>query len=125
VAIGSTGAAGAGRGLDGEKPDARHSVAVHGGRVEREGAMALLIVQHKVRDYAAWRPAFDAHETSRAGAGITNGRLYRKADDPNDVVILFDVADPAKARTWMMGDDLRTAMQNAGVVGAPTVRLVD
>lgn len=87
--------------------------------------MALLIVQHKVRDYAAWRPGFDAHEASRLGAGITNGRVYRKADDPNDVVILFDVADAAKARSWMTGEDLRTAMQNAGVLGAPTVRLVD
>src|SRR5207245_7692591 len=38
--------------------------------------MALMVIHHKVRDYAAWRPAYDAHEPSRAGAGITNGRVY-------------------------------------------------
>jgi hypothetical protein len=53
--------------------------------------MALMVIHHKVRDYAAWRPAYDAHEPSRAGAGITNGRVYRKAEDPNDLVILFDI----------------------------------
>ena len=76
--------------------------------------MAKLVVQHKVRDYAAWRPVFDAHETSRRGAGITNGRVYRRAEDPNDLVLLFDVADVAKARTWAQGEDLkRVAAQSA------------
>lgn len=86
--------------------------------------MALLVVQHKVRDYTAWRPAFDAHEPSRTGAGVTNGRVYRRAEDPNDLVLLFDVADMAKARTWAAGEDLKKAMQNAGVLGAPTISFV-
>ena len=86
--------------------------------------MAMLVVQHKVRDYAAWRPVFDAHETSRRGAGITNGRVYRRAEDPNDLVLLFDVADVAKARTWAQGEDLQQAMQNAGVLGAPAIDFV-
>jgi hypothetical protein len=62
--------------------------------------MALMVIHHKVRDYAVWRPAYDAHESNRVGAGITNGRVYRKAEDPNDLVILLDVADVAKARVW-------------------------
>jgi hypothetical protein len=59
--------------------------------------MAMMVLQHKVRDYAQWRPLYGAHETSRVGAGITNGRVYRKAEDANDIVILFDAADIAKA----------------------------
>jgi hypothetical protein len=86
--------------------------------------MASLIIQHKITDYAAWRPHYDHHETSRVGAGITNGRVYRNAADPNDIVIVADVADPAKARAWMAGDDLKTAMQKAGVLGKPTVNLI-
>jgi hypothetical protein len=49
--------------------------------------------------------------TSQAGAGLTNGRVYCKAEDPNDVVILFDVSDMAKARAWAGGTDLKAAMQ--------------
>jgi hypothetical protein len=86
--------------------------------------MPSMVIQHKVRDYAAWRPAYDAHESSRAGAGITNGRVYRKADDPNDLVILLDVADVAKARAWSAGEDLKTAMQKAGVLGAPAIHFI-
>jgi hypothetical protein len=60
--------------------------------------MTLLIVQHKVRDYAAWRLADNAHEPSRPRAGIKNGRAYRRAEVPNDVVLIFDVADATKPR---------------------------
>jgi hypothetical protein len=87
--------------------------------------MATLMVQHQVRDYATWRTAFDAHEPSRVGAGITNGRVYCKAEDPNNLVLLFDLDDVAKAKAWTEGEDLKSAMQGAGVVGMPSVHFVD
>jgi len=55
-------------------------------------------------------------------AGITNGRLFCSQNDPNDVVILQDVADVAKARTWLGSDDMKAAMQKGGVVGSPSIR---
>jgi hypothetical protein len=76
----------------------------------------------KVQDYATWRTAYDGREKSRLSAGITNGRVFRNAEDQNDVVILQDVADVAKARAWFGSDDLRAAMQKSGVVGSPSVR---
>jgi hypothetical protein len=76
----------------------------------------------KVKDYAIWRTAYDGHEKGRVSAGITNGRVFRSAEDPNDVVILQDVADVAKARTWFGSDDLKAAMQKSGVLGSPNVR---
>jgi len=81
-----------------------------------------LTIHHKVKDYAAWRKGYDDHEKSRNSAGITNGRVFRSAEDPNDVLILQDVADVAKARAWLGGDDFKTAMAKAGVVGSPNVR---
>ena len=79
-----------------------------------------LSIHHKVKDYAAWRKGYDDHEKARHAAGITNGRVFRSAEDPNDVLILQDVADVAKARTWLGGDELKAAMTKAGVVGCPT-----
>jgi len=76
----------------------------------------------KVKDYATWRTAYDGHEKGRASKGITNGRVFRSAEDPNDVVILQDAADMAKARAWFSSDDLKEAMHKSGVVGSPTVR---
>jgi hypothetical protein len=86
--------------------------------------MALMVIHHEVRDYAEWRPAFDAHESNRVGAGITNGRVYRKVEDPDDLVILLDVADVAKARAWASGEDLKAVMQKAGVLGAPVIHFI-
>ncbi len=86
--------------------------------------MALMVIRHKVRDYVVWSRAYHAQEPSRVGAGITNGRIYRKADDPNDLVILFNVADVAKARAWAAGKDLKAAMQKAGVLSAPAIHFI-
>jgi hypothetical protein len=72
-----------------------------------------LTIHHKVKDYATWRVGYDGHEKSRLSAGITNGRVFRCAEDPNDVVVLQDVADVAKARTWVASDDLKAAMPRA------------
>ena len=81
-----------------------------------------LTIHHKVKDYAAWRAGYDGHEKSRVTAGITNGRVFRSAEDPNDVVVLQDVADVAKARTWVGSEDLKLAMQKSGVIGSPSIR---
>ena len=81
-----------------------------------------LTVHFKVKDYAAWRTGYDGRENSRLSAGITNGRVFRRAEDPNDVVVVQDAADVAKARAWFASDDLKTAMQKSGVIGSPSIR---
>jgi hypothetical protein len=81
-----------------------------------------LTIHIKVKDYGTWRPSYDGNEKGRLAAGITNGRVFRNAQDPNDVVILQDVADVAKARTWFDSDEMKATMQKSGVVGAPRFR---
>jgi hypothetical protein len=81
-----------------------------------------LTVHFKVKDFNAWLAGYNGREKSRVSAGITNGRVFRSADDPNDVVVLRDVADVAKARTWIGSDDLKAAIQKDGVIGSPSIR---
>src|ERR1700682_5691334 len=81
-----------------------------------------LTIHHKVMDYTAWRKGYDAHEQNRRTAGITNGRVFRSAEDPNDVVVLQDVSDVAKARTFVASEDLKSAMKKNGVIGSPSIR---
>lgn len=81
-----------------------------------------LTIHHKVKDYPAWRKGYDEHEKSRASAGVTNGKVFRSAEDPNDVLVVMDVADAAKARIWLGGNDLKASMEKAGVVGPHVVR---
>ena len=77
--------------------------------------MARLLIETKVRDYTSWRPAYDAHEPSRIEATVTNGRVYCRPEDRNDMLLLFDVANVDKARAWTVGDDLKGVMKAAGV----------
>jgi hypothetical protein len=55
-------------------------------------------------------------------AGITNGRVFRSPDDPNDVVILQDVADVSKARNWLTSSEMKSVMEKSGVLGSPSIR---
>ena len=87
--------------------------------------MALAIMRHKVADYGKWRAVFDADEPRRQAAGMTNPRVYRSADDKNEIVAIFDVADIAKAKALAASPDLQKAMMEAGVVDQPTIYLVE
>src|SRR5580658_8198480 len=73
-----------------------------------------LTVHFKVKDFNAWRTGYNENEKNRQSAGITNGKVFRSADDPNEVVVLQDVADVAKARTWLGSDDVKAGMQKRG-----------
>jgi hypothetical protein len=81
-----------------------------------------LTIHLKVKDYATWRTSYNGNEKSRLSAGVTNGRVFRNADDQNELVILQDVADVAKARTWLGSEDMKTTMLKSGVVGSPNIR---
>jgi hypothetical protein len=37
-------------------------------------------------------------------------------------MVLQDVADVAKARTWLGSEDLKAPMQKSGVIGSPSIR---
>jgi hypothetical protein len=81
-----------------------------------------LTVHFKVKDFNTWRTSYNGHEKERATAGITNGRVFQSANDPNDVVILQDVADVAKARTWLGSNEIKSVLEKSGVVGSPSIR---
>ena len=82
-----------------------------------------LTVHLKVKDFNAWRTSYNGHEKDRVTAGITNGRVFRSPDDPNEVVILQDVADVSKARTWYSSNEMKSVMEKSGVLGSPSIRV--
>ena len=82
-----------------------------------------LTLHFKVKDFNAWRTSYNGHEKDRASAGITNGRVFRSPEDPNDVVILQDVADISKARTWYSSNEMKSVMEKSGVLGSPSIRV--
>ena len=87
--------------------------------------MPQLLVRHKVADYGKWKPAFDAHAATQKAAGLTGGRLFRNADDPQEIVILFEANDLAAARGFVQSADLKETMESAGVIDKPDVYFLE
>ena len=83
------------------------AIAVAGLMVGAAQAAGLMVVHHEVANYAMWRPAFDADVPNQLAAGLTNGHVYQSADDPNNVTIIFDMADVAKAKAFATSDALK------------------
>jgi hypothetical protein len=79
----------------------------------------FMIIRHTVSDFSAWKTGYDAHEPSRAAAGLTQEHLLQDAGDPNQVMIVFKAADLRRAEEFSQSDDLREVMQKVGVVGQP------
>jgi hypothetical protein len=81
--------------------------------------MNYVLVRHKVADFSKWKPVYDAHLPARQAAGGTELYLLRNIDDPNEVIVLFEIEDLQKAREFVASDDLRERMQESGVIDKP------
>ncbi len=82
---------------------------------------SYMLVRHKVRDFSEWKPGYDAHLPKRAEAGLTEKYLLRGADDPNEVVLLYEAQDLNRAKAFAESADLRETMQKVGVLDKPDI----
>jgi len=87
--------------------------------------MGMIVVHHKVKDFAAWKLAFDKHAPARKAAGLSKAHVLRAVEDPNAVTVLLDFADAAKAKAFGASPDLKAAMKSAGVVGKPQIHVLN
>jgi heme-degrading monooxygenase HmoA len=86
--------------------------------------MSYVMVTHKVADYARWKPIFDADGANREIAGSQGGQLWRRADDPNEVFMLFEW-DQEQARQYSQREEVRAKMQAAGVLDPPEISFLE
>jgi len=84
-----------------------------------------MLVRHKVRDFSEWKPGYEAHLAKRKEAGLTEKYLMREADDPNEVVVLFEAKDLARAKQFAQSDDLRETMNKLGVIDKPEIHFLN
>ena len=86
--------------------------------------MPYILVQQSVEDYAKWKPVFDEQE-DRQAAGSKGGFIFRNADDPNQITVLLEWDTLDNARAFAGSDELKEAMQRAGVTGPPDVYFLE
>src|ERR1035437_2669598 len=86
--------------------------------------MNYLLIRHKVKDFKRWKAGYDAHGPAREGAALKERCLLRNNKSRNEVFILFEAGDLARAKAFCASADLRAAMKKAGVTGKPELSIL-
>jgi hypothetical protein len=87
--------------------------------------MIYLNVRHTVKDYDKWRPFFDGDKGRRLAAGATGDEMvYRDADNPNIITIIFGWDTIENAQKFVRDPKLAEVMEKAGVIGQPQLAAV-
>jgi len=86
--------------------------------------MPYVIAQHKVDDYTKWRKAFDKFAGTRKANGEISFKIWRAAEDPNDLSMLFEWDDLDNAQKFMSSTELQTAMKEGGVTEKPRIQFL-
>ena len=86
---------------------------------------SYVLVRARVRNFEAWKQAYDAHLSVRQEYGLGEEHLLRGADDPYDLVLLFKASSLDRAKAFMSNPAVGEAMQKSGVVGKPDVTFLN
>jgi hypothetical protein len=86
--------------------------------------MGTMIVRYRVRDYFDWQRVFTYSSKARQAHGISNERIYRATHDGNNLIIVADVAEEAKARVFFASSICRVVDEKAAVIGQPDISFV-
>jgi len=73
--------------------------------------MALLIIEHRVGDYATFEEVFMDDQGRRRREGCLGARVHRVADDPNDVWVVLEFDTAEHARRHAEGLELHEAIK--------------
>jgi len=76
-------------------------------------------VTHTVKDYAKWRPIFDADSVNRKAAGMQDLVVGRDVDSANKILVVLKLSDVAKAKSRAADPKLKETMNKAGVISKP------
>ena len=79
--------------------------------------MPYLLELHRVQDYDQWRVVFDEDTDNRAASGSRGARIFRSADDPSELVVLFEWESLEMARRRIESKALSQKFEEAGVAG--------
>lgn len=68
---------------------------------------------------------YDGFRSVQAANGVIAEAVFQSADNPNDITVTHEFSTPDAAKAFMQLDELRSAMRTGGILGAPTVWMVE
>lgn len=77
------------------------------------------LLWYKVKDWDAWRKAFESGRQIRSDNGLTDRVYGHDVDDNHKVTVVFALTDTAKAYAYNKSAELKQRRAQAGVIGEP------
>jgi heme-degrading monooxygenase HmoA len=88
--------------------------------------MAFVLIEHLVGDFEVFRQVYLDDGERRRISGSKGGKVYRAADDPNNVIVVLEWDDTERAREWAASLELEQAMQwSTSNVSTPRVTVLE
>jgi hypothetical protein len=89
--------------------------------------VAVLQIEHPVRDFETWKASFDGGEERREVGKVRQYQVYRPVDDPSYIAVDLEFDSRAEAEAFKLGlEELWRSPQAARVLGGtPRARIVD
>lgn len=84
-----------------------------------------LLVRHEVVDFVRWREVFETHREAQEAAGMELLHLWRNVDEPNEVVLLYEVEDPEKAKDFVYSSEVPDAQNASGIIDEPDIYFLE
>ncbi|MBI4848995.1 MAG: hypothetical protein HY808_10540 [Nitrospirae bacterium] len=79
--------------------------------------MAFVFLRYKIENYKKWKTAFnDAFEMRKKG-GEKSYKVFRSADNPNELAVLLEWSSISNARRFINSKEVQQCMAKAGIVG--------
>ncbi|SRR5579871_304082 len=72
-------------------------------------------IKHAVKSYEKWKPGFDTDSTARKASGLELLVIGRAIDNPNNLLVVLQASDVAKAKAFAKDPRLKQVMQKNGV----------
>jgi hypothetical protein len=78
-----------------------------------------LLIRHKVDDYERWKQHFDSDAELRLAHGAGCARVFRNDSERDEVWLLLEWDDLARARLFTRSEDIADFMNRAGIADQP------
>lgn len=82
--------------------------------------MAFYVVNHKVKDFEAWKKVYDKFESTRQQYGVREHYALQSEEDPNHVMVVGE-GELEAIENFLNSDDLKSGMESAGLTSTPEI----
>ena len=86
----------------------------------------VVFIRHKVMNFRKWKAVFEAHSAARVALGCQGVHIFRRADNPKELVVMLTWSDLPRARQFLVSEDLKAMLAEVPVGDrAPDVFLLE